>query len=360
MATLAESLSRSFGSSEATSAQQSANARPVTTFRFDGLMVLLGVWFMGGLFLDGAAHARHEVDSFFTPWHAVLYSGYAANAIALFVATWRNQAKGFRLWQAIPAGYELSLVGAVIFGVGGVIDLIWHMVFGIEVSTEALLSPSHLVLALGIFLIVNGPFRAAWRRTDNDSWPWYGWLPMLLSLAFTFLLLTFFTFPMNPFYNPWASSIYHTDISVEDTVITGFPQVLLQSAFFMGCLLLAVRRWQLPFGSTTLLLGINVLALSVIFNRTQFLPMAVGAGLFADVLIQVLRPSLKRPLAFRAFAFLVPVALYIGYFITLNLNGGVAWSVPFWSGTIALAGVVGVFLSYLMLPAPGLALPQAE
>ncbi|MHB8629705.1 MAG: hypothetical protein ACYDBJ_23610 [Aggregatilineales bacterium] len=360
MTTAVESLPRHIGNSDMATGKVSTDVRPASNLRFDALMVALGVWFMGGLFLDGSAHAHHAVDSFFTPWHAILYSGFGANAIALLVATWRNQAKGYRLWQAIPVGYELSLAGALIFGVGGVIDLIWHSVFGIEVSTEALLSPSHLVLALGVFLVVNGPFRAAWQHTGNVMTPWYKWLPMLLSLAFTFLLLTFFTFPMNPIYNVWASHYQNYGVSLEDTVISGFPAIMLQTALFMGCLLIAIRRWQLPFGSTTLLLTINVLALSAIYDRTAFLPMAIGAGVFADVLIQVLKPSLKRPLAFRAFAFLVPVGLYLGYFITLYFNGGVSWTVPFWSGTIALTGVVGLFLSYLMLPAPGLALPQPE
>src|SRR5579859_5108326 len=111
MTTKAEPLSPGVGKQNVPAGKVVASVHPVSSFLFDALMVLLGVWFMGGLFLDGAAHARNAVDSFFTPWHAILYSGYAANTIALFAATWRNQAKGYRLWQAIPVGYELSLAG---------------------------------------------------------------------------------------------------------------------------------------------------------------------------------------------------------------------------------------------------------
>jgi len=164
---------------------------------------------------------------------------------------------------------------------------------------------------------------------------------------------------MNPFYHVWALPT-DNGIDVEGSVIAGFPAILLQVGLFMGCLLIAVRRWQLPFGSVTLLLTLNVLGLSAIDNYLGFIPMAIAAGLFADVLIQILKPSLNRPLQLRLFAFLVPVGLYVGYFITLFFIGGVAWTVPFWSGTIVLAGVVGLFLSYLMLPAPGLAVSQAE
>ena len=336
-------------------------ARPTSTFLFDGLMVVLGLWFMIGLFLDGHAHDAHWVDSFFTPWHAILYSGFLANAIALCVVTWHHQAKGYRLWNAIPAGYEMSLVGAMIFAVGGVVDMIWHLTFGIERSTEALLSPSHLVLATGLFLIVNGPFRAAWWRRDTllaaNRW---GWLPMLFSLAFSFLLLTFFTFPMNPFYNVYAS-VLRDNLSVNDSVVSGFPQLLLQTAFFMGCLLLAVRRWKLPPGSVTLLLVVNLAFLSVItHNAVPFFPAVIVTGVFADGFIQAFKPSIRRPLPFRLFAFCVPVVLYALYFLTIQLNGGVSWTMPFWSGSVVISGIVGLFLSYLMLPAPGLAVTPAE
>src|SRR5690349_306769 len=46
---------------------------------FDRLMMVLCCWFVGGLYLDGWAHDHGMVDkTFFTPWHAVLYSGYFA------------------------------------------------------------------------------------------------------------------------------------------------------------------------------------------------------------------------------------------------------------------------------------------
>jgi hypothetical protein len=361
MATTVETFGQ--GTPGAAVKQPAANlsTRPTSTFLFDGLMVLLGFWFMTGLFLDGSAHDRGLVDSFFTPWHAILYSGFLANAIALFVATWRNQAKGYRLWAAIPAGYEMSLVGAVVFGIGGVLDMLWHVTFGIERSTEALLSPSHMILAVGLFLIVNGPFRAAWRRRDDLlSKNRLGWLPMLFSLAFTFLLLTFFTFPMNPFFNVFAS-LRRYEYSVNDSVLFGFPQMLLQAAIFMGCVLMAARRWKLPPGSVTFVLLLNVLALSVISDRAAtFIPAAIVTGVFADGFMLLLKPSIKRPVLFRIYAFSVPAVLYALYFATLQLNGGVSWTLPFWSGTVVITGLVGLFLSYLMLPAPGLAVTPAE
>ena len=361
MATTAKTFDQGAPVNAATRPGTDLSVRPTSTVLFDGLMVVLGFWFMTGLFLDGSAHDRNLVDSFFTPWHALLYSGFMANAIALFIVTWRNQARGYHLWMAIPAGYELSLVGAITFGIGGILDMLWHVTFGIEVSTEALLSPSHMILAIGLFLIVNGPFRAAWRRRDkllNKNW--LGWLPMLFSLAFTFLLLTFFTFPMNPFFNVFASSL-RTGYSVNDSVEFGFPQMLVQAAIFMGCVLIAARRWKLPPGSVTFILTVNVLALSVISSRAStFIPAAIATGVYADAFMLLLKPSIKHPMLFRIYAFSIPAVLYTLYFVTLQANGGVSWTLPFWSGTVVITGLVGLFLSYLMMPAPGLAVTPPE
>jgi hypothetical protein len=51
---------------------------------FDWVMAGLGSWLIGGLYLDGWAHIHvPALETFFTPWHAVLYSGYLAGAATL-------------------------------------------------------------------------------------------------------------------------------------------------------------------------------------------------------------------------------------------------------------------------------------
>ena len=55
------------------------------SMRFEWTMIILGCWFMAGILLDGWAH-RHipQLETFFTPWHAVLNSGYLAVAPDLY------------------------------------------------------------------------------------------------------------------------------------------------------------------------------------------------------------------------------------------------------------------------------------
>ncbi len=61
--------------------------QPAGSMQFDRVMVALCSWLMGGLYLDGWAHNHvPELETFFTPWHAVLYSGFFAVAGFLAIA----------------------------------------------------------------------------------------------------------------------------------------------------------------------------------------------------------------------------------------------------------------------------------
>ncbi len=183
--------------------------RPVAVPGLDWAVALLSLWFIGGLYLDGWAHLHlQRLETFFTPWHAVLYSGYLAVAAMLVVTAIRYRAASHSRWWSMPAGYELSLLGAVIFAVGGVGDMIWHTFFGIEVDLDALLSPTHLFLALGGTLMVTGPLRAAWRRLDEGRQGLVSSLPMLLSLTLLLSVCTFFTQYVHPFGATVAAKSY--------------------------------------------------------------------------------------------------------------------------------------------------------
>src|SRR6266581_759463 len=71
----------------------------IAGIRFDRVMTVFICWFLGGLFLDGWAHNHGQVDNtFFTPWHVVLYSGYFACAVVLVATVFINHWRGYR-WQ---------------------------------------------------------------------------------------------------------------------------------------------------------------------------------------------------------------------------------------------------------------------
>jgi hypothetical protein len=340
-----------------TASNRSPAARPTGGGRFDWAMILLSAWFLGGVFLDGWAHNHiPELESFFTPWHAVLYSGYAAVAGFLIAALLRHRRQGFAWRQALPAGYELSLSGVVIFLVGGIGDMLWHELFGIEADVEALVSPTHLILAVGGSLMMGGPFFAAWRRphTQTQTVGWRTDLPALLSLTFLLSVWTFMTQFAHPLVDPWAAIGFRPPAPSRQAAYLrqalGVASILLQSGLSMGLVLLAVLRWRLPFGSLTLVFGLNALLMSFMQDQYRFIPGAVVAGLAADLLLRWLRPSAVRSAALRLFAGGVPVVFYGMYFVTLIVTSGVEWAVHLWAGSVALAGIAGWLLSYLIAP----------
>jgi len=327
-----------------------AEAKLLGGVRFDYGMALLGTWLVGGSYLDAWAHNHGKVDgTFFTPWHAALYSGFAASALLLVAVILLNLRRGATVRAAIPAGYVLPLVGSFLFPIGGAGDLIWHTLFGFEVGVEPLLSPTHLVLATSAIFVVSGPLRAAWPRADAAAGAGGGWaarFPAVLALTNLFSVMTFFTMYAHPFVNRWAAARTFGDVGQS----LGVAAVLLQAALLMGFVLFALRRWTLPFGALTLLLTLNATYLSFQRDHHEVILVGLLAGLIADGLLVALRPSAERIGALRIFAAAVPTILYVAYFVSVELTGGVTWSIHLWLGAVALAGVVGLLLSYLVFP----------
>ena len=332
-------------------AHHAEQEQPIGGVRFDWAMVALSGAVVGGSHLDAWAHEHGRVDNtFFTPWHGVLYSALLLVGAFLVAAYLRNALRGYSWRRALPVGYGLSLLGVLVFAAGGIGDMIWHILFGIESDLEALLSPTHLMLAFGWVLIVGGPLRAAWQRTNEA--PTTGWaaqFPKLFALTFILSVFTFFTVYVNPFAHVLAAG-GRPEVQNEFGKALGVAGFLLQPALLMGLLLLALRRWTLPFGSLTLVITLNTALLSVMHDVYFLIPFAALAGLLSDTLLRFARPSAEQPAMLRIFAFAVPAMLYALYFLALLLTVGIAWSTHLWAGVIVLAGVVGLLLSYLVVP----------
>lgn len=336
---------------------------------YDWLMVALCAWFQAGAYLDAWAHVHFtELESFFTPWHGVLYSGFLAVAVLTAAPLLRRRGPG-RAWnESLPAGYDLSLVGVLVFMLGGVLDMIWHIVFGIEADVEALLSPSHLVLAVGSTLILTGPLRSAWARAQAASWR--ETMPMMLSASFLLSSISFWTLYMHPLSRPWAAIgnkptvfglpvVAPDPIALKDGVLgalyiahgMGVGSVLLQSAVLTGLVLLLVRRWgsTLPTGGFTIVVALNALMLGFARDQLVLVPFIAAAGVGVDALVRWLRAdtSVGR---LRALAILVPAVYYTCFFVGVALTKGVWWSVHLWTGSIVLAGLTGWLTSYLVAP----------
>lgn len=336
---------------------------PVADYRYDLAVALAILLFVCGLFLDGWAHNHGKVDqSFFTIWHAAMYGAFALVGLLLTVAQLYYVNQGYAWSKALPRGYFPALIGIALFGVGGAADLVWHEVFGIEDNIEALLSPSHLLLAVAAFLFASAPFMHAWRQRGTRS-GWLALLPMLLSATALLSLMTFFTQYAS------ISTVMRVLIGVRPgdsyfADLRGISATIFYTVQFVGLLLMMMRRWKLPFGAVTFMLTINGLLmiwLAVQGNNDYRygVPAWVLSGLLIDALIWWLKPSAQNLRALRIVTAVAPFIIVLVYMAALHLQGlvvrmGIWWAIHMWLGVPVLGGLVGLLLSLVAFP-PALA-----
>ena len=106
---------------------------------------ILAIW--GGSW-DITSHLLQSPESFFTPPHAVLYTGVGIGLVA-GIAAFFMLIKDREIRNAsFSLGLKLMIVGSIIQIVAGPGDYAWHELFGID----GLLSPTHLTLITGILI----------------------------------------------------------------------------------------------------------------------------------------------------------------------------------------------------------------
>ena len=330
----------------------STGARPLTLVE-ELAAIAAGVWMLVGLFLDGVAHIELKPDTFFTPWHAVLYTGFGAAVATGVTPVVRRRSTSASWRDAIPDAHAWSLVGIAIFGAGAVLDLVWHETVGFEVSNEALLSPTHLALMLGGILALSGPIRTGWRRLDGSA-PLRAWLPLCGSLALVSGIAVFFTSYASPFGRESAASFEATDTHTHELArfdevsfdqlreLWGIAGILVSTVVVVVPLLLLARRTTPPFGATTILYVAIALVLPALGEYRQW-PTVIttaAAGVVADVVLQRTRSVV-------ASAGVAAATIWGGYFATLAVRGELRWSPALWGGSIVLAALLALTLGFV-------------
>jgi hypothetical protein len=336
--------------------------RPRGTWAQDMATALASGWVVTGMVLDAWAHQNvSQLESFFTPWHAVLYSGFLA-AAAWMVAT-ALAGGGLRpLRLDVPAGYGLGLAGAAVFFAAGIGDGIWHTIFGVERDLEAALSPTHIGLFLGALLIFTTPLRSAWANDRLGRAPSFrALLPALLAVTFTTLLVSFLFFYLSAFRNPsstWPMPAGAGRAAASGPVAyareLGVASVLVTNLLLLAPVLLLSRRWRPPFGTATLLFTTVAFGTSATeeFAYGEVVVAALVGGLVTDWLVARAWALPDQARAFRLVATAAPLALWAAYFLALELRHGVTWPAELWTGSILFACLSGFTLSLLMLPPP--------
>ena len=321
--------------------------RPAPSTLYDWSMAIASLWCSGGILLDAWYHFHATVESFFEPAHGLLYLGLFAAYLFTGVAMVHNHRHGFPWNRALPKGYETTIAGLIVFLAGGVLDMIKHSLWGFEQGFDALLSPTHLVIGAGMFLIMAGPVRSAFERSRPPA-TLVAQLPMLLALASMMELVhwgTQFIFlseaermnaPLDPALFPHDTLTLLSLLYDKQGI--GLLAVVVQSLLIVGFALFATRRIALAPGALTVLLVVGNAFIAAAHSNYvgQFAAVMLAslcAGVFGDIA--------GRRRAF--FAFGIPAVYWAVLLGVLALTmGGLWWSADVVSGSVIFAGVAGL------------------
>lgn len=343
-------------------------------WRDDLILALLATSLVFGLFLDGWNHINLQngaLGSFFTPWHAALYSGFTATGLwvlfrnrHLFDAEHQPRPY-FHTVLGVPLRYPLAMAGLAIATVGLFGDIAWHTAFGQETGVARVIAPFHLLLFTGAALVVSAPLRSALYAPDyypaRSSFRTI--LPPLLSLTLVTALVAFMFQWLSAFVD-WTPSLsigrIPADLAGNDRIqgtveFADVARVLVTNLILMAPVVFALRRWRLPFGSVAFLFGAVAVMMSGLseYDRWGTIVAALAGGLACDALVVWLDVIGTRPFAYRITAGITPIVLWTAYFGVLPTIHDVHWPLDLWLGTVGLAAVTGVLLSFVAVaPAP--------
>ena len=298
--------------------------------------------------VDAYHHFHTTVETFFEPAHGLLYAGLLAAYVFVAIAMSSNHRRGFDWKHSLPKGYETTAAGLIVFLAGGVLDMIKHTLWGFEQGFNALLSPTHLLIGAGMFLIIAGPVRSAIERDDPPR-TLVAQLPMLLALASMMELMhwgTQFVFlseaermnaPLDPGRFPHDTLTLLALLYYKQGI--GLLAVIVQSLLMAGFALYAAQRIRLAGGALTVMFVVGNIFIAAAHSNYlgQFIGVALAsllAGVFGDV-------AGRR---WNLFAFGIPAVYWAVLLSVLAITmGGIWWSPDVISGSVLFAGLTGLF-----------------
>ncbi|MGI9571949.1 MAG: hypothetical protein ACR2L5_01350, partial [Candidatus Actinomarinaceae bacterium] len=186
--------------------------------------------------------------------HAVLYSGYAFSVlVAIYV---KNKIKDYK--------FDVGVLGAVVFGIGGASDAVWHTLLGIETGVEPLVSPSHLMLFLGAFLMLDYVFTARPSTDKLDT-------ASVVAVSTIYGLIMFITQFLHPYLQ------YGVFFSYDDAFAAG---TLFFQAMLAGIVFVYAIRFKMTSSQMFLLYFLSFVYVSVhsSLGDTGLMLLIIGIG----------------------------------------------------------------------------------
>ena len=319
----------------------------------DAVTAVLATLLLGGAVTDAWAHTNiiKSLESFFTPWHGLLYGGFAATAAWTFWLAYRHGGGRPGWWRnGWPAGYALGGLGAAIFMVAGVGDMIWHTLLGIENGLDAALSPTHVGIAFGGTLLVTSPMRSWWAAGSPRERAASGIVSLALGTLFGTLLTehasAFISNAPTHVYDHLNNSASHIETSL------GLTRYLMSTVVIVVVVLLAHRR-RATFGTTTAVVVALTLFLMTQFEFPRVLAVAAVGAVIGAVLadLALVRLDAVRgtdaPMRLSIAGAVIPALVWTGHLAGMRIADDLRWPIELWAGTVVLTALLGALLGGL-------------
>ncbi len=243
---------------------------------------------ISGASWDITSHLLNQPDSFFTPSHAMLYTGIGLIAISAGVGSYLLRRKQkIKQYHSISLSFKLLIIGSFLSLIAGPLDYLWHQNFGLD----GLLSPTHIFLATGMlinsFAVFIGLYGVMHNISHGKKLAKIFLIPCLCSLWFTSIWYVFiFVLPFS------ESDFFNFNLDTYSaTLIASIFLPLINSIMF----LCASKVFNNTFGYASIIVSLLVLVntLSTIIPTGALLSPLIpwyvvsilGASILADILL---------------------------------------------------------------------------
>jgi hypothetical protein len=335
-----------------------------------GLTTLFAFVWSSGLSVDVWYHMHRgfQIESFFTPAHALMYGGMTLAGLPALAYLVESVRTGTPWAERLPAGFGLLLVGWALYGMGGAFDFLWHATVGFEATYDAVLSPSHVWLALAFSLFGVGLLRGAvaWRGTSvrgSEGLRLHD-LPIVVTLALLLRSAVWYLTYTSPLTADFATGgttvraldgyagIAWTNLAGHMAGATG---TFLEAAILSLVLVAAARHLRVPKGGLAAVLVLY--ALLIVVSTDQWLALVavlVGAASAEVIWARIRGGWLGGPddaTGYWVLGGAVPLVQTAAYLALVGaFSGGLVWTPHLWVGIPVVAGVYGLIAAVLSMP----------
>ena len=326
----------------------------VATQREDLIGVLFGLALVGGVLSDAWAHVNvlSTLESFFTPWHALLYTGFAGTAAWTWWLAFRHRCRrramvGQRLAGRLPdRRHRLAhLLGWRRRGHVVAPDLRHRD------QPQGRDEPQPHDARRGRALLLTSQLRSWWASGEGGLRAATG----VLSAALGTMMGTILIIGMTGANTIAPTREYTTVVGAASTstgAAQGIQAYLLGTVVVLVPVMLILRRRATPVVATGVA---GVIGVFLMVEREFPMPLTaaligmIAGAAIADAVVYRLdmQRGLDAPMRLPIAGAIIAASLWAGHLIGLQLAAGIRWPVELWAGVVVLTAVLGALLGTL-------------